>query len=151
MIEEVQTAGKQHGFRLTRLWANMEWALEDLRGVHDIVEYEARLNYLLPNYNDVVVCTYDVTKFSASVVGHHAQSSQGNRRRRAARKSVLRASGRFAARPWRGARSVLEPSPCSSAQHLRRAGVEYFGPTCQAWRPGDPSPMLSASATAIEA
>jgi hypothetical protein len=68
MIEEVQTAGKQQGFRLTRLWANMEWALEDLRGVHDIVEYEARLNYLLPNYNDVVVCTYDVTKFSASVV-----------------------------------------------------------------------------------
>src|SRR5258706_2615561 len=68
LIEEVLNAGKQQGFGLTRLWANMEWALEDLPGVHDIVEYETRLNYLLPNYNDVVVCTYDVTRFSASVV-----------------------------------------------------------------------------------
>jgi MEDS: MEthanogen/methylotroph, DcmR Sensory domain len=68
LIEEILTAGKQQGFGLTRLWANMEWALEDLPGVHDIVEYETRLNYILPKYDDVVVCTYDVTRFSASVV-----------------------------------------------------------------------------------
>jgi hypothetical protein len=68
LIDEILTAGKQQGFGLTRLWANMEWALEDLPGVHDIVEYETRLNYILPKYDDVVVCTYDVTKFSASVV-----------------------------------------------------------------------------------
>jgi hypothetical protein len=68
LIEEALTTGKRQGFGLTRLWANMEWALEDLPGVHDIVEYETRLNYVLPKYDDVVVCTYDVTKFSASVV-----------------------------------------------------------------------------------
>jgi hypothetical protein len=68
LIEEVLTEGKQQGFGLTRLWANMEWALEDLPGVHDIVEYETRLNHILPKYDDVVVCTYDVTRFSASVV-----------------------------------------------------------------------------------
>jgi hypothetical protein len=68
LIEEVLTAGKQQGFALTRLWANMEWALEDLPGVHDILEYETRLNYILPKYDDVVVCTYDLTKFSAPVV-----------------------------------------------------------------------------------
>ncbi len=68
LIEEVLNAGKQQGFGLTRLWANMEWALEELPGVHDIVEYETRLNYILPKYDDVVVCTYDLTKFSASVV-----------------------------------------------------------------------------------
>ena len=27
-----------------------------------------RLNHFLPNYNDVVVCTYDLSKFSAPVV-----------------------------------------------------------------------------------
>jgi hypothetical protein len=37
-------------------------------GVHDIIEYETRLNDVLPRYDDVVVCTYDVTRFSASVV-----------------------------------------------------------------------------------
>ena len=50
------------------MWANMEWALEDLPSVHDIVEYETRLNYILPKYDDVVVCTCDLMKFSASVV-----------------------------------------------------------------------------------
>jgi hypothetical protein len=68
LIEEVLTEGKQQGFGLTRLWANMEWALEDLPGVHDIVEYETRLNHVLPKYDDVVVCTYDVSRFSASVI-----------------------------------------------------------------------------------
>jgi len=66
LIQEVLEKGK--GFGLTRLWANMEWALEDLPGVEDIVEYETRLNHVLPKYDDVVVCTYDLTKFSAGVV-----------------------------------------------------------------------------------
>ena len=68
LIQEVLEDGRSNGFPLTRLWANMEWALDDLPGVHDIVEYETRLNHILPNYNDVVVCTYDLSKFSAPVV-----------------------------------------------------------------------------------
>ncbi len=46
----------------------MEWALEELPGVQEIVEYETRLNEVLPNYNDVVVCTYNLTRFSAPLV-----------------------------------------------------------------------------------
>ncbi len=68
LIQEVLEDGRLRGFPLTRLWANMEWALDDLPGVHDIVEYETRLNHFLPNYNDVVVCTYDLSKFSAPIV-----------------------------------------------------------------------------------
>ncbi|HYG77343.1 MAG TPA: MEDS domain-containing protein [Planctomycetota bacterium] len=55
LIEEVLTEGKRMGFRITRLLANMEWALEDRPGVNDIVEYETRLNYILPKYDDAVV------------------------------------------------------------------------------------------------
>ena len=54
LIEEVLAAGKAQGFPLTRLVANMEWALEDRPGVEDIVEYETRLNYVLPKYDDAV-------------------------------------------------------------------------------------------------
>ena len=54
LIEEVLQAGKREGFPLTRLVANMEWALEDRPGVDDIVEYETRLNYILPKYDDAV-------------------------------------------------------------------------------------------------
>jgi len=68
LIKEVLEGGRASGFPMTRLWANMEWALEDLPGVHDIVEYETRLNEFLPQYDDVVVCTYDLSKFSAPVV-----------------------------------------------------------------------------------
>lgn len=55
LIEEVLTSGKTLGFRLTRLVANMEWALQDRPGVQDIVEYETRLNFVLPAYDDAVV------------------------------------------------------------------------------------------------
>ena len=54
LIEEVLQGGKAQGFPLTRLVANMEWALEDRPGVEDIVEYETRLNYVLPKYDDAV-------------------------------------------------------------------------------------------------
>jgi hypothetical protein len=68
LIQQVLQEGRGSGFDMTRLWANMEWALEDLPGVEQIVEYEARLNHILPKYDDVVVCTYDLRKFSAATV-----------------------------------------------------------------------------------
>jgi hypothetical protein len=55
LIEEVLASGPAHGFPLTRLVAHMEWALEDRPGVNDLIEYETRLNYVLPRYKDPVV------------------------------------------------------------------------------------------------
>ena len=54
LIEEVLVDGHREGYPLTRLVANMEWALEDRPGVADVVEYETRLNYILPKYDDAV-------------------------------------------------------------------------------------------------
>jgi hypothetical protein len=71
MIDTIKDAldpSKTQPGKRTRLVANMEWALEDLPGVHDILEYETRLNYVLPQYHDPVVCTYDLSRFDASVV-----------------------------------------------------------------------------------
>ena len=67
-LQEIATEGERQGFAITRIWANMGWALGDFPGVHDIVEYESRLNYVLPNYDIAAVCTYDVTQFSAIVM-----------------------------------------------------------------------------------
>jgi MEDS: MEthanogen/methylotroph, DcmR Sensory domain len=55
LIQEVLERGRQQGFPLTRLVAHMEWALEDRPGVDDLVEYETRLNYILPQYPDPVI------------------------------------------------------------------------------------------------
>jgi hypothetical protein len=37
-------------------------------GVHDLIEYESRLNALLVNHDDPVCCIYDADKFSASLI-----------------------------------------------------------------------------------
>ena len=55
LIEAVLDEGTLQGYPLTRLVAHMEWALEDRPGVNDLVEYETRLNYLLPRYKDPVI------------------------------------------------------------------------------------------------
>ncbi|HVL40076.1 MAG TPA: MEDS domain-containing protein [Fimbriimonadaceae bacterium] len=60
--------GSRGKYPLVRLMGNMEWALEALPGVNDIVEYEAKLNYVLPKYPDPVVCVYDLNKHSGSVI-----------------------------------------------------------------------------------
>jgi DcmR-like sensory protein len=68
LIQGALEAGRQQGFPRTRLVAHMEWALEDRRGVDDLVEYETRLNHILPRYDDPVICEYDLAKFGADVV-----------------------------------------------------------------------------------
>src|SRR3984893_13066966 len=68
LIEEVLQSADTDGYPLTRLLAHMEWALLDKPGVDNLVEYETRLNYVLPKYEDPVICTYDLSKFPASLV-----------------------------------------------------------------------------------
>jgi len=68
LLEEVLAGAKADGFGLTRFWSNMEWALEDCPGVQTLVEFEARVNRILPKNDDLVVCAYDLTKFGAGVM-----------------------------------------------------------------------------------
>ena len=58
----------QSGFPMSRLICNMEWAAEDRPAVDDLLEYETRFNYVLVNYPDPVICTYDLSKFRADFV-----------------------------------------------------------------------------------
>jgi CheY-like chemotaxis protein len=68
LVEGALRSNAAAGYPLTRILAHMEWALLDKPGVDDLVEYEARVNYVLPKYYAPVICTYDLSKFSASVV-----------------------------------------------------------------------------------
>jgi hypothetical protein len=67
-FEKVLQSGPAAGYAQTRFLAHMEWALEDLPGVEDLIEFETRVNYVVPKYDDIVICAYDLSKFSASVV-----------------------------------------------------------------------------------
>jgi hypothetical protein len=68
LIERVFAKGGSGAFALTRLVAHMEWALEDRPGVNDLVEYETRLNQILPKYADPVICAYDTVKFGGGIM-----------------------------------------------------------------------------------
>jgi MEDS: MEthanogen/methylotroph, DcmR Sensory domain len=67
-FEQVLQSGPAAGYAQTRFVAQMEWALVDLPGVDDLIEFETRVNYVVPQYEDAVICAYDLTKFGASVV-----------------------------------------------------------------------------------
>jgi MEDS: MEthanogen/methylotroph, DcmR Sensory domain len=67
-FERVLQSGPAAGFERTRFLAQMEWALEDLPGVEDLIEFESQVSYVVPKYDDTVICAYDLSKFGASTV-----------------------------------------------------------------------------------
>jgi hypothetical protein len=68
LLEGQLQSSAAEGYPLMRFLGHMEWALLDKPGVDDLLEYETRLNYLIPKYDDIVICAYDLAKFGASVV-----------------------------------------------------------------------------------
>jgi len=67
-FEQVLESGQTEGYARTRLLAQMEWALEDLPGVESLIQYEAKLNYIILERPDTVICAYDLSKFGANTV-----------------------------------------------------------------------------------
>jgi hypothetical protein len=67
-FEQELQSGPAAGFARTRFLAQMEWALVDLPGVEDLIEFETRVNYVVPKYDHAVICAYDLSKFGARVV-----------------------------------------------------------------------------------
>jgi hypothetical protein len=56
------------GFGFTRAVGEMTWALRQMPGVEELVEYEARLNKFLPRYPQVILCLYELDRFNGEVL-----------------------------------------------------------------------------------
>jgi hypothetical protein len=67
-FEEVLRSGAAAGYAQTRFVAQMEWALVDLPGVDDLIEFESRVNHVTVKYEDAVICAYDLSRFGGRVV-----------------------------------------------------------------------------------
>ena len=67
LIQEALSDGSAMGFPLTRLMAHAECVLDDSQGANDWIEYETRLNFVLPRFRDPVICTYDCNKLGAGI------------------------------------------------------------------------------------
>jgi MEDS: MEthanogen/methylotroph, DcmR Sensory domain len=49
-LREIAMAGERRGTGVTRLWADMQWAAEENSNVRELLEYEIRLNKMLPHH-----------------------------------------------------------------------------------------------------
>src|SRR6266403_2896589 len=70
LIQEALKTGATLGFPLTRLIAHAEtvlWHPEDWSTVNEWIEYETRLNDVLPRFDDPVICTYDANLLNGSI------------------------------------------------------------------------------------
>jgi hypothetical protein len=55
-------------FRFARSVGEMTWALRQAPGVEELVIYESELNRFLPRYPQVILCLYDLERFSGEII-----------------------------------------------------------------------------------
>jgi hypothetical protein len=58
----------QGGFGFIRAVSEMTWALHQWPGVEELVQFEARLNQVLPGYPQVTLCLYELDRFSGATL-----------------------------------------------------------------------------------
>jgi hypothetical protein len=93
LLEEVLQSGAAAGYPLTRFVSRVEAALVDKAGVDSWLEYETRVNYMVPKYDDPVICTYDLSKVQCRHGDRHDADAPGrDHRRDTPGESVLRTS-----------------------------------------------------------
>lgn len=67
LIQQVLQKGSALGFPLTRMIAHSETALVNWKSRNDWAEYEMRLNSVLSNFDDAVICTFDVNLLNTAL------------------------------------------------------------------------------------
>jgi MEDS: MEthanogen/methylotroph, DcmR Sensory domain len=67
-FEQVLQSGSAAGYAHTRFMAQMEWSLGRRWEDVDLFEFETRLNYVIPKYEDWVICSYNLIEFGASMM-----------------------------------------------------------------------------------
>lgn len=68
MIEDVLRAARASAFGYVRTLGEMDWALRNLPGTEELMDYECRVNYLLEEYDCTLCCSYDVSKLTGQAV-----------------------------------------------------------------------------------
>ena len=56
------------GYRFSLAVGEMTWALRQMPGVEELFAYESKLNDFLPRYPQVILCLYDLDRFSGEVL-----------------------------------------------------------------------------------
>jgi hypothetical protein len=61
-------AEAQRNGRRVRTSGVMDWALHGYAGTEELMEYEARVNFLVPTYECTLLCVYDINEISGRMM-----------------------------------------------------------------------------------
>jgi len=67
-LEQALIAAQDGPYGTVRTCGDMEWALKNLPGTDELMEYEAKVNLLAPKYECTLLCVYDINKFSGRAI-----------------------------------------------------------------------------------
>ncbi len=67
-FEQIASGNATGGFPLSRIVCRMDWAAEDQSNVDNLIEFESRVNEVWRRHDDVVICTYHLSKFGGNTV-----------------------------------------------------------------------------------
>jgi hypothetical protein len=68
ILEQALIEAQNGPYGTFRGYGEMEWALKNLPGTDELIEYEARINTFAPKYDCSIVCAYDINRFSGRAV-----------------------------------------------------------------------------------
>ncbi|MCL5105077.1 MAG: MEDS domain-containing protein [Armatimonadetes bacterium] len=68
LLRSTTDAAKADGFPALRVTGEMTWALGDEPGVGRLIEYEAKLNYVLPTCDILAICQYNLRRFPPEII-----------------------------------------------------------------------------------
>jgi hypothetical protein len=68
MLEDVLREAGSSPYKRVRTCGSMTWALREMPGTDELMEYEARVNKLTREHDCTLMCVYDVNKFSGKAV-----------------------------------------------------------------------------------
>ena len=68
LFENMSDGRRGGAYPLSRIVCQMEWASRQPCCIHELLEFEARANEIWSQRDDVVICAYDLAKFSGDVV-----------------------------------------------------------------------------------
>ena len=68
MLEDVLKAAQAGPFKRVRTCGDMTWALREMPGTDELMEYESRVNAFTRDTDCTLMCVYDVNKFSGRAV-----------------------------------------------------------------------------------
>ncbi|MDP5199114.1 MEDS domain-containing protein [Flavobacterium sp. DG2-3] len=68
MLESNLLSASRAGYESVRACGDMVWALKNLPGTDELLEYEASLNQLTPKHSCSLICMYDTNSFSPEML-----------------------------------------------------------------------------------